>query len=258
VQITMIIKHSRRNAVIMIATDDRQNCSSPLERKDSAEMSVNNDCNEKKEIHNRKKDVSFDPEVIMTEVIHHKNYTMEEKIRCWYNQEDFAQIKKEFKQTLELMKKAGGIPKEQRQEYSFRGLENRMYERALARKINRKEARRAVFEEQEIHRQHLENEEEKQLMRNDAEEETIAARYSLYSKRCALKAYSMGLMDEAEAFDEDNPKQERLLKKYYNETKTRRKKSQQQKQQQQQWVSIFHSTIRRHCESFRSHLSRAA
>jgi len=281
----MIVKTSRTDAIIMIAANSKKKTSKPFERKDSAEMSVNNGYTEKKEIHNPKKEISFSPEVIMTETLHHKNYTMEEKRRCWYNQEDFVEIKKEYKktvveltkkkksdvtpeerwynqedfvhikkeckQTVELTKKkkSDGIPKEQQEEYCFRGLENRMYARALARKKNQQKARRAVFKEQEKRRQHLENKEKEQLMRDDAEEEAIATRYSVYSKHCALEAYNMGLMDEAEAFNGDNSKQE----KDYNETKTRRKKSHQQR-----WVSIFSSKFRQHCESFKSYSSRAA
>jgi len=220
-------------------------------------MSVNNDYTERKEIHNRKRKISFYPEVIMTETLHHNNYTMEEKIRCWYNREDYVQIKREFKQTVELMEKkeAGGIPAKQQEEHCFRGLENRMYERSLARKRNRKKSQGAVFKGQEIRRQHLESKkEEEQLMRDETEEEAVATRYNFYSKHCALEAYNMGLLDEAEVFNGEKSKQEKVPKKDYNETRTRRKKP-----QQQQWVSIFSSTFRRkHCESFEGYSSRAA
>jgi len=244
----MILKQSRGNDIIMIGKKNHQNTTMLLERKDSAEMSVNNDYyNDEKNINSRKKNVSFYPEVVMIETLHHKNYTPKEKIRCWYNKEDFVQIKKEAKRVLELIK-AGGIPKDQHDKYCFRGLENRIYQRNFAKKRNRTEARRVVLEKQETHRQNPESEEKEQLIRYCSEEEIIATKYSLCSQHCAREACNMGFMDQLEAFKEDT------LKDDYVEIKTRRKKLQQQ--QQQQWVSIFSGILRKHCVTFRNYLSR--
>jgi len=184
-----------------------------LERKDSAEISVDTYYAKKSE----KKVVSFYPEVLMIEIMHHKNYNREEKMDCWYHKSEFIEMKKESQQIkIQLMKekKTGKQELEQLDNNSVcsRGLENRIIvEQALKRKAVIKTMRRAVLEEQEIQRRHQNyhhrQQEKRQGLIEKNAEEAIATCCIPFSKYCALEAYDMGLRDEVEAFRIMNPKQ---------------------------------------------------
>jgi len=177
-----------------------------LEKKYSAEIPVNeyekrNDvhttfCNRKDERENNR--VSFCPEVNMTEILHHKNYTKEEKSRCWYIKYDYVKTKKKLQRIIQLTN-TGELEQqeEDNDEHYSRGLENHLFERAFERKVIREEARKAVLQEQELQRRR-QFEEGQEVIKDAAE--AIAARCILFSKQCAFEAYNMGLMDEVEAF----------------------------------------------------------
>merc|ERR1719223_2638019 len=122
--------------------------------------------------------ITFSPVVIMTETLHHKNYTKNEKSQCWYNFEELSQIKEGNKQSV-ILTRGGRI---QMQDQCIRGLENRVYESAMTRKRRRNQARMAVFKEQDICRQRTELGEK--LFLKDVEE-SIAARYHSQSNVCA-------------------------------------------------------------------------
>jgi len=241
----MIIQQPNDTIMMM----KNQNPLLQLETKDPAEISMG--YNQKKA-----KRVSFCSEVIVTETLHHKNYTKKEKMKCWYIKSDFSQIKKGFLPTIELME--AGEPEQQ--EHCFRGLENRIIKRALERREIRKEARRAVFREEEFQRIYKEGEEGQALM-SDADE-AIAARYIIFSKYSAFEAYNMGLMDEVEAFRIAEIRQERtiatlvtnetkaLLKNYTLGGKKRRRESQQHNSRLP--LSFL---FREHGRSFQSYLS---
>eukprot|EP00546_Thalassionema_frauenfeldii_P000715 CAMPEP_0178938772 /NCGR_PEP_ID=MMETSP0786-20121207/26515_1 /TAXON_ID=186022 /ORGANISM="Thalassionema frauenfeldii, Strain CCMP 1798" /LENGTH=239 /DNA_ID=CAMNT_0020617525 /DNA_START=6 /DNA_END=726 /DNA_ORIENTATION=+ len=174
--------------------------SSPTSKvSDSAEMSV--DESQAKvfqtmtQIHERRrrKVVSFFPEVIMTETLHHKNYSDTERAACWYSKEDFAEARREYTRTLKLKKEQKENEFRQDEENCFRGLEFRILDRAIQRRNTRTDAWMAVFHEQAAQRH--------KGVRN---EDVIAARYFLISRACAFEAYNTGIQDEIEAFRNDD------------------------------------------------------
>lgn len=179
---TMII----RRAITSIANEDLFS----LRRKDSAEISV--DGIKKKAIRKSIKKVTFFPEVVMTETLHHKNYSKEERQSYWYSKADYSRIKREFQETLKLVV-SGELDQrddnDAEREHCLRGLEIRLFERSMERKEVRAKGRMLVFIEQKI--------QEEQGITND---EAIAEEYTLLSKQCAFEAYNTGLMDEVDAF----------------------------------------------------------
>lgn len=165
---------------------------------DSAEMSVDTyqakGFQTMKQIHKGgSRVVSFFPEVIMTETLHHKNYSDTERTACWYSKEEFAEARREFTRTLKLKKEQKENEFRHDEEHCFRGLEFRILDRALQRRNTRTEAWMAVFHEQAAQRH--------QGVRN---EDVIAARYFLISRPCAFEAYNTGIQDEIEAFRNDD------------------------------------------------------
>jgi len=169
----------------------------PKEKSDVCCFHNNNNDND--DVPTRRKRVSFYPEVIMIETLHHKNYTKEEKLRCWYTKStidsDSMEMKKELQRTVQLMKRIMNSPeytlegseRHSKDQYTFRGLENRI--NPSKRKLIRKEARNAVFQQ-------------KQTRNDDDGDRTvsISERYSHYTKQCAFEASATGLQDEVEAF----------------------------------------------------------
>jgi len=253
----MIIKRSISNSSIIVPSNNGNNSPVILERKDSedsAEITVNNNLVQKgTRIHARKKKITFSPEVIMTETFHHKNYTKSEKKKCWYNLEDFSQIKQENKESV-ILTKGGRI---QMQDHCFRGLENRVYESAMLRKRRRYQARMAVFEEQEMYRQRAEFAEG--LFLKDAEEKAIAARYNSQSNACAYEAYNRGLMDEMEASKEHYNKKLKPVSATTSSEVPRTGKNinicAHKKQQHKPLVYVFSNLLKKHKQSFESYLS---
>mmetsp|Transcript_4260 Transcript_4260/g.4942 ORF Transcript_4260/g.4942 Transcript_4260/m.4942 type:complete len:253 (+) Transcript_4260:93-851(+) len=198
---TMMIERNQNSNLILVN----------MERKESPEMSIKRIAYETPEesvcclrdedarILTRRKRVFFYPEVIMIETLHHKNYTKEEKLRCWYTKStidsDSMEMKKELQRTVQLMKRIMNSPeytlegseRHSKDQYTFRGLENRI--NPSKRKLIRKEARNAVFQQ-------------KQTRNDDDGDRTvsISERYSHYTKQCAFEASATGLKDEVEAF----------------------------------------------------------
>mmetsp|Transcript_38006 Transcript_38006/g.43393 ORF Transcript_38006/g.43393 Transcript_38006/m.43393 type:complete len:261 (+) Transcript_38006:442-1224(+) len=180
-----------------------------LEGKDAAEISVNEYKKDKslpRIIHNHENEeqnrVSFDPEVVITRIIHHEDYTREEKMRYWYPKSEFAQMRKNFHQIGHLVIADELEQKEHRDnEHCLRGLENFIDKRALERKKIINKARKEVLREQATQRSLKERKRgrsKQKLIRSV--EEAIAGRYRLLSKYCALEAHNVGLTDEVAAF----------------------------------------------------------
>jgi len=170
-----------------------------LERKDSAEIAVNK---QEKTRENQQRDVtkvvSFNSEVLITDTLHRKNYTEKEKSDYWYIKSRFTNTKKSLHRVMQLMM-ADKFERQNFDTHFFPGLESHQsFKGLLERRKLRKEAIKAVFEEQEL--QHRSMEEEKGTIKQERIEEAIAARYLLFSKQCAFEAYNLGLMDEVEAF----------------------------------------------------------
>jgi len=248
----------------------RKNSMRGLEGRDSAEIFVN-ECDKEKNLHrtiHNEKDkkqnkVSFCPEVMMTEVIHHKNYTEGEKMRCWYLKSEQVQMRKEFQQAVQLMEADELEQKEHEDnEYCSRGLENFVVKRALERRKVIKAARREVFREQVIQRnfQEVGGGKEQGIIRNA--EEAIAARYILFSNYCAFKAYNVGLRDEVTAFRILNfERMATMIKLQSNKTKAlnedhamderKRRKKLQQDRRRASFLRLF----KKHSGSFRKRFS---
>eukprot|EP00548_Thalassiothrix_antarctica_P006115 CAMPEP_0194133442 /NCGR_PEP_ID=MMETSP0152-20130528/3618_1 /TAXON_ID=1049557 /ORGANISM="Thalassiothrix antarctica, Strain L6-D1" /LENGTH=210 /DNA_ID=CAMNT_0038828761 /DNA_START=25 /DNA_END=657 /DNA_ORIENTATION=+ len=150
--------------------------------------------------------VSFCAEVVVTEVLHHGNYTAEEKTSCWYLKSDFDQMKKEYRQRTKELIQSGRLNQQQQQEeqkdnesndddYCFRGLETLVRSRGFKKKQIRKQAWWSVFYEQEMHRRYC-----FQQGRNEFASHAIANRYGCYGRHCAYEAYKLGIQDAKEAF----------------------------------------------------------
>jgi len=181
-----------------------QNPFPQIEKKDSAEIPR---CNSLKKV----KRVSFYPMAMVIQTLHHKNYTKGEKIKCWYIKSDFDQMKIDFSPTIELME-AGET---EQQEHCFRGLENRIVQRLLERKAMRKEALKAVFQEECFQSFHRKNKKGESSGISSAE--AIAVQYTIFSKYSAFEAYNIGLLDEVEAFRIANLEENRETETIYED-----------------------------------------
>mmetsp|Transcript_13385 Transcript_13385/g.15356 ORF Transcript_13385/g.15356 Transcript_13385/m.15356 type:complete len:267 (-) Transcript_13385:356-1156(-) len=252
--------------------DYHNNAIKGLERKECAEISVNNN-DLKKYLHStikkqkdkKKGKVSFFPEANVTEVLHHKNYSTEEKVKCWYLKSDFIQIQKEFQETVQLMK-AGKLEDDRDRDnnkHCFRGLEYQITERAFERRIIVKASRRQVFREQKIQRQHLKQQGGRvQELLGYAEKE-IAVRNVIFSRYCTIQAYNMGLADEAEAFRIKSPKQNTIVKAIQSQKRiildehiVMNEEGKRKKLQRYQRKAPFSGVFQNSCRSFtKSYLS---
>jgi len=153
----------------------------PRDRNDSAEFFVN----EKKKIPRKK--VSFCSDVYVCKVLHHKDYTREERKKCWYPKKKLNRMKKELHyNTVQYMM----MNSREDTNFCFRGLENRFGEEAFERRAIRTESQRLILEkQQELRNRHYVGE----------SDETLPSNYILLSRFCSMKAYSMGVRDEREA-----------------------------------------------------------
>eukprot|EP00547_Thalassionema_nitzschioides_P007611 CAMPEP_0194209568 /NCGR_PEP_ID=MMETSP0156-20130528/7649_1 /TAXON_ID=33649 /ORGANISM="Thalassionema nitzschioides, Strain L26-B" /LENGTH=232 /DNA_ID=CAMNT_0038936763 /DNA_START=106 /DNA_END=802 /DNA_ORIENTATION=+ len=136
---------------------------------------------------NRQTSVSFFPEVVVTEVEHHISYNEEEHHGTWYSKSELVELRRKNLPTIQLMR-AGELQNDTDQHCS-RGLEHRVYDRAMERKAIRLRARAAVFEEQDL-----------QQWNEVQKPEEIALCYLEVSNSSAFQAHKNGLMDELQAF----------------------------------------------------------
>lgn len=181
----MIIDQQKklRHFNIVTSTKKAKAYSLCIERKDSAEISVENEGSKK----NPKKRVSFASNVMEIETLHHADYTTEERFRSWYFKADILQM---------------------RQDFNY-GNKKKEIERISERKRMRKASRKAVMEEQQRIKLR-----EKIIIHHDdgccllqrknneiiLVEEAIASSYVVFSKYCAFEAYNRGLTVEIEVF----------------------------------------------------------
>mmetsp|Transcript_4053 Transcript_4053/g.5828 ORF Transcript_4053/g.5828 Transcript_4053/m.5828 type:complete len:224 (-) Transcript_4053:103-774(-) len=178
---------------------------------------------------NRQTSVSFFPEVVVTEVEHHISYNEEEHHGTWYSKSELVELRRKNLPTIQLMR-AGELQNDTDQHCS-RGLEHRVYDRAMERKAIRLRARAAVFEEQDL-----------QQWNEVQKPEEIALCYLEVSNSSAFQAHKNGLMDELQAF---GPKLTHAIRV---ETKAKssdswslvQRKKGKNKQQEQFLSAIFH------------------
>jgi len=172
-------------------------------------LSINSGKRSSSDEDKKKKVVSFNLKVITTGILHRNNYTEEEKRQCWYTESDVLRIKGSIEPIVRLMKSGelkqhnnkqhnnNNNEKDEEEIYCTRGLEHRVYDRAMERRGHRMKGRIAVLEEQD-----------RQIMLHGLfsfsnGDDEIACRYALVSKYCAFKAHEVGIMDEDEVSAEN-------------------------------------------------------
>eukprot|EP00546_Thalassionema_frauenfeldii_P007468 CAMPEP_0178914590 /NCGR_PEP_ID=MMETSP0786-20121207/11516_1 /TAXON_ID=186022 /ORGANISM="Thalassionema frauenfeldii, Strain CCMP 1798" /LENGTH=216 /DNA_ID=CAMNT_0020587527 /DNA_START=109 /DNA_END=759 /DNA_ORIENTATION=+ len=131
--------------------------------------------------------VSFFPQIFVFEVDHHSSYAEEEHQNTWYNKSELVELRQKNLPTIRLMR--SGALKNDTEEHCVRGLEHRVYDRAMERKAIRIRAREAVFEEQDL-----------QEWSESKDPEGLAQCYIEASNPCSFQAHKIGLLDELQAF----------------------------------------------------------
>lgn len=127
------------------------------------------------------KRVSFCEETTVLATLNRDDYTLEERKNCWYTREDVHRSKKMSQPTITLMK--AGLLDQDTERHCTRGLEHRIYHRAMERRCIRKAAQDAVLDEQG--------------RSNNADD--ISNCYKEASAACRFRAHSVGVDDEIEA-----------------------------------------------------------
>lgn len=133
--------------------------------------------------------VAFSKTVIVTGILHNKDYTPEEKKSCWYSATDQRRMKEECAHTVQLFRNQRHCQQDEHRDdqdhhpLCCRGLENRINP-DYRRKNTRDAARAMVLSEQRKGVKDL---------------EILANRYRTISSSCEIKAYRMGLMDQIHA-----------------------------------------------------------
>jgi len=137
--------------------------------------------------------VSFDTEVYMATIIHHRNYAGEEIERCWYSKAEVFRIRQENEATVNLMRR-GKLREDDndtsKQQHCARGLEHCMPQRAMIRRNHKRRAWWEVFHQQDL-----------QYFQGFRDSEAIARRYILASQYCAFLAHTSGLMGASYIFN---------------------------------------------------------
>jgi len=128
------------------------------------------------------KKVTFNTEVSCNEVLHHNDFTEEEKVECWYSKSQFLQMRREARKIIHLFDNTTPTANEN---YCIRGLENLTAGRALVKMDIQRRSLLVVLLAQENRRTN--------------NEEIIALHYGIFSKLCALKSYEIGLLDAEQA-----------------------------------------------------------
>jgi len=139
--------------------------------------------------------VTFSCTVEVTEILHYKEYTREEKKSCWYTLRDIARIKERNVHIAKLFREnkkeeqVSLLLNDDDEEECSRGLEHRVVPGG-GRKNVRDAARAMVLNEQR----------NQQKMQESVRNPTmIAERYRTISRSCEIKAYRTGLMDQIQA-----------------------------------------------------------
>jgi hypothetical protein len=175
---------------------------STTESMDSAEMQVEPTKNEP--IEKESKKVRFSESVYVRKTLHLNDFTDKELDNSWYTSQESAQMKREQKKTLELLK--SGDYQGDSEQHCARGLECRLNKRALARHRNKMSGWLVVLEEQAM-----------QNLAGISDPKAIASAYAAVSKHCKIAAYNMAVMDQLFALNIDRTEddvKERSLQTY--------------------------------------------
>mmetsp|Transcript_6220 Transcript_6220/g.9564 ORF Transcript_6220/g.9564 Transcript_6220/m.9564 type:complete len:221 (+) Transcript_6220:53-715(+) len=163
-----------------------------LRRNSSAEIDVDKFSKELESLSSREeeslisgqeslKSVSFCEETTVLATLNRAEYTPEERKNCWYTREDVHRSKKMSQPTIALMK--AGLLSRNTERHCTRGLEHRIYGRAMERRRIRKAAQDAVLDEQG----------------RSNNPDDISNCYKEASVACGFRAHSVGVDDEIEA-----------------------------------------------------------
>lgn len=131
-----------------------------------------------------RKTVLFSPDPVVIDILHIKDFSLEEKRATWYTRNELRTIKDEAKQIANL-------DRSENSEVCFRGLEAKTLAGARLKRQNRIDARAAVFFEQEM-----------QEGEGYSDPDAIADVYFEYTERCELEAQMMALRDAADITNE--------------------------------------------------------
>jgi hypothetical protein len=137
------------------------------------------------EVHPLTKSVHFREmnEILLVE--HIDEFCEEDIAAIWYNANEYAMIKAEYKTTLFFMECGAQVPAGV---HCCRGLEYRSAEGARARLENKSNAYNAVLDEQE-----------KQWRDDTNDIDALARVYLKHSTKCGKAALALGIRDEVEA-----------------------------------------------------------
>eukprot|EP00545_Synedropsis_sp_CCMP1620_P005966 CAMPEP_0119014658 /NCGR_PEP_ID=MMETSP1176-20130426/10129_1 /TAXON_ID=265551 /ORGANISM="Synedropsis recta cf, Strain CCMP1620" /LENGTH=232 /DNA_ID=CAMNT_0006967871 /DNA_START=84 /DNA_END=783 /DNA_ORIENTATION=+ len=158
----------------------------------------------------KKRNVSFFDRVTVRETMHFKDYSETERASCWYRSKDFALIKKHAQPTVQQIK--SGTYQGDCHQHCARGLEFRIDATGrMNRQHNKAIGWVVVLDEQDS-----------QLCEGVRNAEAIAKSYMSATRHCMVSAYSMGLLDEAEASGSDQKQEASIFMKPMGQTSVKR------------------------------------
>jgi hypothetical protein len=118
-------------------------------------------------------------------IAHIDEFSEEEVTTIWYDANEYAEMKADYKTTVFMMECGKSLPED---EHTSRGLEYRTQEGAWARYENKRDAYNAVLDEQDI-----------QWKKDIDDCEALARVYLEHSTKCKEAALVNGRQDAAEA-----------------------------------------------------------
>mmetsp|Transcript_18574 Transcript_18574/g.28082 ORF Transcript_18574/g.28082 Transcript_18574/m.28082 type:complete len:231 (-) Transcript_18574:279-971(-) len=154
----------------------------------------------------RLKHVSFCEEVVMSEILHHRNYTEDERAHYWYTASELMESNYSKEISVNLFKE--GILKTDTKEFSLRGIEHRTIDTGKRRR--RDKTRLAVLKEQQYQRS-----------QGFSNPEAVMACYVAANEPCRIKARRYGMMDEIAVFGVESTARDETTQP--KETRKRRK-----------------------------------
>lgn len=135
--------------------------------------------------------VKFAEDSKVCEIIPVESITPEEKDVRWYDNAFYQDNKTMIADTIFLMTTTMCLDEENEDEFCMRGLESKTPEGRRRRSLNKADAISAVLAEQD-----------RQLMEDEHDPETLADIYFQFTSHCRESAYAMGLQDEKEVLSQ--------------------------------------------------------
>jgi hypothetical protein len=133
-------------------------------------------------------------------ITHIDEFSDEEVAAIWYEANDYANMKLDYKSTVFLMECGKPLPGD---EHTCRGLEYRTQDGAWARYENKRDAYNAVLDEQDL-----------QWKKDIDDPEALSRVYLQHSTKCAVAAAELGKQDAIEA--------QKIYESYFNQDNTKR------------------------------------